>query len=152
MAKESLDDMLCFSLYAASRAVTQAYRAVLADFDLTYPQFLVVISLDHAGELSVGELGAAMQLDSGTLSPLVQRLESRGFLTRERRVGNERVVVVALTEAGRALRRDVSLAVECLPEAYGIKRDEIVGLLDQLHRITVNMGELTTSLRSPAPA
>lgn len=151
MTTPQLDDMLCFSLYAASRAVSQAYRAVLAPHDLTYPQFLVLVSLDRSGELNVGDLGAAMHLDSGTLSPMLQRLEMRGFITRERRLGNERVVVVALTGAGRVLRGEVSAAVECLSPAYGVDSDELCGLLAQLHRVASNMTELTASVRATSP-
>lgn len=152
MATPQLDDMLCFSLYAASRAVSQAYRAVLAPHDLTYPQFLVLVCLDGSGELTVGDLGAAMHLDSGTLSPLLQRLEARGFVTRERRAGNERVVVVALTDAGRMLRGEVSAAVELLAPAYGVEPGQLGALLAQLHRIAGNMTELTASVRVPAAA
>lgn len=151
MGIPQLDDMLCFSLYAASRAVSQAYRAVLAPSDLTYPQFLVLVSLASSGELTVGELGAAMHLDSGTLSPLLQRLEARGFITRERRASNERVVVVALTYEGRMLRAEVSAAVECLSPAYGVSPEEFGGLLSQLHRIAANMTDLTASVRSTSP-
>ena len=146
----ALDDMVCFSLYAASRAVSQAYRAVLADRDLTYPQFLVVISLHQAGEMSVGDLGAAMHLDSGTLSPLLQRLDARGFITRERRPGDERVVIVSLTPTGRELRDEVIAAVDCLSIAYGIEPGELGELLSKLHRITSNMNELTASRKAIA--
>lgn len=148
MPAPQLDDMLCFSLYAASRAVSQAYRAVLAPHDLTYPQFLVLVCLDRSGELTVGDLGAAMHLDSGTLSPLLQRLEARGFITRERRAGNERVVVVALTGGGRLLRGEVSAAVECLAPAYGVEPGRLGELLAQLHRICDNMTDLTASVRT----
>ncbi|MEB0303435.1 MarR family transcriptional regulator, partial [Mucilaginibacter sp. 5C4] len=92
-----LSEMPCFALYAASRAVTQAYRAVLAEEDITYPQFLVLVVLASEGESSVSALASAMFLDSGTLSPLLQRLEARQILTRERRKGDERTVIVALT-------------------------------------------------------
>ncbi|RXZ88366.1 MarR family transcriptional regulator [Agromyces atrinae] len=148
MADNPLDDMLCFSLYAASRSVSQAYRAVLAEHDITYPQFLVLVSLHQSGEASVGELGAMMHLDSGTLSPLLQRLESRGYLTRERRPGNERVVVVALTPEGVTLRREVIAAVDCLAAAYGIEPGELGALLATLQRITTNMTELTATRKA----
>jgi DNA-binding MarR family transcriptional regulator len=148
MADNPLDDMLCFSLYAASRSVSQAYRAVLAEHDITYPQFLVLVSLHQSGEASVGELGAMMHLDSGTLSPLLQRLEARGYLTRERRPGNERVVVVALTPEGMALRREAIEAVDCLAVAYGIEPGELGALLATLQRITTNMTELTATRKA----
>ena len=144
-----LEEMVCFSLYAASRAVSQAYRAVLAESDLTYPQFLVLLSLRHEGESSVSDLGVTMHLDSGTLSPLLQRLEGRGLLTRQRRRGNERVVDVSLTTSGRELIDEVGVDVECLSPAYGIEPGELHDLLVKLHRITAGMTELTGSLRAP---
>jgi DNA-binding MarR family transcriptional regulator len=148
-----LQEMPCFALYSASRAVSQAYRAVLADEDLTYPQFLVLVSLASTGESSVSSLAAAMFLDSGTLSPLLQRLEARGILTRERRKGNERTVIVALTPEGHALHGRVTAEVQCMNPAYGITQmAELQSLLDQLHRITAGMSELTDSLRTPAVA
>lgn len=150
MPDQSLDDMICFSLYAASRMVTQAYRAALAPHDLTYPQFLVLVALYRFSEQSVGDLGAIMQLDSGTLSPLLQRLESRGFISRERRSADERVVIVSLTPVGRELQREVAASVECLSPAYGVSTDELRGLLEHLHRITAGMTDLTASLRTPA--
>ena len=150
MATNPLEEMLCFSLYAASRAVSQAYRAVLAERDLTYPQFLVLVALEQAGELSVHELGDLMYLDSGTLSPLLQRLERRGIVRRERRAGNERVVIVTLTDDGRALRAEVGSSVDCvIPAAYGIAdRAELEGLLNQLHRVTTGMNAVTATLRT----
>ena len=83
------------------------------------------------------------------LSPLLQRLEARGLLTRQRRHGNERVVDVALTASGRALLDEVSVDVECLSPAYGIEPGELHDLLAKLHRITVGMTELTGTLRAP---
>jgi DNA-binding MarR family transcriptional regulator len=141
--------MPCFALYAASRAVTQAHRAVLADEDLTYPQFLVLVVLASEGESTVGDLAATMLLDSGTLSPLLQRLEARGILTRERRPGNERTVVVSLTPAGTELHDRVTAAVDCLRPAYGIAdMDELTDLLARLHTITSGMSELTAGIRT----
>ena len=104
------DEMVCFSLYSAARATTQAYRSLLAPWGLTYPQYLVLAILWHEGEQSVGALGEAMQLDSGTLSPLVRRLEQAGYVTRARSPLDERVVLVRLTDAGLALRAEVAPA------------------------------------------
>src|SRR6478752_5642690 len=98
------DEMVCFSLYSAARATTQAYRTLLAPWGLTYPQYLVLAILWHEGEQTIGSLGDAMQLDSGTLSPLVRRLEQADLVTRSRSVTDERVVTVQLTERGEALR------------------------------------------------
>ncbi|TFB84445.1 MarR family transcriptional regulator [Cryobacterium algoricola] len=144
-----LSEMPCFALYAASRAVTQAYRAVLADEDLTYPQFLVLVVLASEGESSVSALASAMFLDSGTLSPLLQRLEARQILTRERRKGDERTVIVALAPEGRLLHDRVTSVVRCLDPAYGITTvEELRDLLGSLHGITSGMSDLTDALRS----
>ena len=144
-----LSEMPCFALYAASRAVTQAYRAALAEEDLTYPQFLVLVVLASEGESSVSALASAMFLDSGTLSPLLQRLEARQILTRERRKGDERTVIVALTPEGRLLHDRVTSVVRCLDPAYGITTvEELRDLLGSLHGITSGMSDLTDALRS----
>ena len=144
-----LQQMPCFALYAASRSVSQAYRAVLADEDLTYPQFLVLVVLASDGESSVGDLAATMLLDSGTLSPLLKRLESRGIVSRERRPGNERTVVVDLTAEGLRLHEKVAAEVDCLNPAYGFEHmDEVAELLARLHTITSGMSELTADLRT----
>lgn len=100
--------MVCFSLYSASRATTQAYRRLLKPWDLTYPQYLVLVSLWSEGPLSVGALGETLDLDSGTLSPLLRRLDSVGLVMRTREAPDERVVTVSLTERGLALRDEMS--------------------------------------------
>lgn len=102
------DKMLCFSLYSAARATTRAYRTLLAPWDLTYPQYLVLMVLWNDGEQSVQSLGTAMQLDSGTLSPLIRRLEKAGYVVRERREADARIVTVTLTDAGWALRAQLA--------------------------------------------
>ncbi|MFF4435160.1 MarR family winged helix-turn-helix transcriptional regulator [Streptomyces sp. NPDC001513] len=109
-----LEDQLCFALYAASRAVTASYRPLLDELGLTYPQYLVMLALWERDSLSVRDLGAALQLESSTLSPLLKRLEANGLVLRERRVDDERSVAVRLTEAGAALQgkaRTVPLAI-----------------------------------------
>ncbi|MEV0223751.1 MarR family transcriptional regulator [Streptomyces sp. NPDC050704] len=108
-----LDDQLCFALYAAQRAVTAAYRPLLDALGLTYPQYLVMLVLWERGELTVKELAAALRLDYGTLSPLLKRLESAGFVRRERSARDERSVLVALTGQGEELRG----RAECVPAA-----------------------------------
>src|SRR3954468_16902148 len=99
-----LDDQLCFALYAASRAMTARYRPMLEELGLTYPQYLVMMLLWEEDHQTVGQLGARLALDSGTLSPLLKRLTAAGLVTRHRRVEDERSVAIALTDSGRALR------------------------------------------------
>lgn len=131
----SLDNQLCFAIYAASRALTGLYRELLADMELTYPQYLVMLVLWEHATMPVKELGAALRLDSGTLSPLLRRMEERGLLRRTRSAEDERVVLVALTEEGAALReRALDIPARVL-RGTGIPSDkakELRGLLDQI--------------------
>lgn len=99
-----LDKQLCFALYSASRAMTAAYRPLLDELGLTYPQYLVMLVLWEHGSATVGGLGTQLRLDSGTLSPLLKRLESQGYITRARSPEDERAVSVTLTPSGRALK------------------------------------------------
>src|ERR1700744_243720 len=99
-----LNDQACFALYAASRALTSLYRPVLEELGLTYPQYLVLLVLWERGSVPVRELGAALHLDYGTLTPLLKRLEAHGMLRRERSARDERSVLITLTEDGTALQ------------------------------------------------
>src|SRR5579885_1180591 len=99
-----LDKQLCFALYEASRATIDLYRPLLDELGITYPQYLVLLILWERGTCSVKELGGLLHLDSGTLSPLLKRLEATGFIKRQRRAADERVVDISLTETGQALK------------------------------------------------
>jgi DNA-binding MarR family transcriptional regulator len=99
-----LDNQLCFLFHRISRDLTAAYRPLLADLGLTYPQYLVMLVLWEDDGLGVGEIGERMCLDSGTLSPLLRRMEASGLLVRVRSAADERRVTVHLTDTGRALR------------------------------------------------
>lgn len=134
-----LDNQLCFLFHRISRDLTAAYRPLLADLGLTYPQYLVMLVLWEQDGLGVGEIGERLRLDSGTLSPLLRRLESAGMLTRERSVDDERRVSVHLTEQGRVLRDravDVPAALAGLLVddigAYRVLHTELTGLADRL--------------------
>lgn len=136
-----LDQQICFPLYAASNALTRAYRPVLAPLDLTYPQYLVMLVLWERDGLSVGELGQRLRLDSGTLTPLLKRMEAGGLLTRQRAAGDERRVEIALTEAGRALREQAKAVPPQMLCAMGMTPDDLKSLkaglealLDRLDR------------------
>ncbi|MDB6063494.1 MAG: MarR family transcriptional regulator [Verrucomicrobiaceae bacterium] len=99
-----LDNQLCFALYALSNRITRLYQPLLAELGITYPQYLVLLVLWEHDARSVGELGRALDLDSGTLTPLLKRMESNGFVSRLRDADDERRVVVSLTTAGLKLR------------------------------------------------
>ncbi len=99
-----LEDQLCFAVYQASHAFTRLYRQVLAELGLTYPQYLVMLVLWEQDGLSVKALGERLMLDSGTLTPLLKRLEASGLIRRQRSKEDERQLLLALTEQGEALR------------------------------------------------
>lgn len=99
-----LDNQLCFAMYSTSLAMTRLYKKLLKPLDITYPQYLVMMVLWEKDEVSVSELGARLFLDSGTLTPLLKRMETMGLLTRSRDADDERRVIVTLTAQGRALR------------------------------------------------
>lgn len=145
----SIDDFVCFAMYTASHATTQAYREVLKPWRLTYPQYLALVVL-ATGERSVGELGDDLALDSGTLSPLLRRLDDRGFVRRRRDADDERIVRVSLTDAGRDVHDAVVAAAGCLVPAFVDSGRSLADLLDQLGAITRNMRALAAELRTAA--
>lgn len=145
------DEMVCFSLYAATRATTQAYRTLLEPWGITYPQYLVLVTLWVEGEQTVGSLGEHLQLDSGTLSPLLRRMEQAGLVRRERRAGDERVVTVAIGERGQELRPQLAHIPGRIAAGTGLPDEKAAAaLIDTLHRLTETMH--AASAQQPAPA
>lgn len=138
-----LDRQICFSLHAASRAFNGVYRVILKDLGLTYPQYLVMLVLWEHGELPVKKLGEHLRLDSGTLSPLLKRLETAGLVRRERSARDERSVEVRLTEEGTALRERAHEVPRRIAAATGFDVEEINALRSRLD-------ELTTALDAAA--
>ncbi len=132
----ALEDQLCFALYAASRAVTARYRPMLDELGLTYPQYLVMMLLWETDHQTVGQLGARLALDSGTLSPLLTRLSTAGLVTRHRRVEDERSVAIALTDAGRALHDRALRISEEMIGAIGFDAREFDDLKSRLRLLT----------------
>ena len=135
-----LDDQLCFPLYAAARAVQQRYRPLLQDLGLTYPQYLVMMVLWEDDAQSVSDLGARLMLDSGTLTPLLKRMEAAGFVERRRSAADGRVVRAHLTDAGRTLRARAegvpTALVSCLaPAAQDLDIPHLKRSLDDLLRV-----------------
>jgi DNA-binding MarR family transcriptional regulator len=128
----ALDRQLCFALYSASLAMTKIYKPLLAPLGLTYPQYLVMLALWEQDGVTVGALGDRLALDSGTLTPLLKRLESQGQLGRERDPADERRVIVRLTPAGRALKVAARRVPPQVAGATGCELDEVVQLTRQL--------------------
>lgn len=144
-----VDDFVCFAMYTASHATTQAYREVLKPWNLTYPQYLALVVL-ATGERTVGELGTELALDSGTLSPLLRRLEARGLVARRRDPDDERVVRAGLTKTGRETHTAVIAATGCLVPAFVDSGRSLSDLLTQLSAITANMRALAADLSTAA--
>lgn len=132
-----LDNQLCFALHAASRAVVRAYGPLLEDLGLTYPQYLVMLVLwEHPSPMTVGAIGADLQLDSGTLTPLLKRLELAGWLQRTRDVDDERRVRVSLTAAGRSLRTHAEGVPRAIAARFGMDEPALRRLKRDLERLT----------------
>ena len=141
-----VDEMVCFSLYSATRATTRAYTELLAQWKLTYTQYLVLVILWNEGSQPVREIGEMLQLDSGTLSPLLRRLESKEFIKRQRSETDTRVVNVLLTEQGNNLRNELAHIPEQI--ACGTGLPDIASakaLVNSLHRLTESMQEIPTT-------
>lgn len=131
---------MCFDLYAASRAVTNAYRPVLRSLGLTYPQYLVLLVLWEQGTCTVRELADALRLDHGTLTPLLRRMEVSGLLTRRRNLADERFVQIALTEGGDAMRVHAS-QIHCdMKQALGLDEAKFAELQATLRGLMANLG------------
>ena len=131
-----LDQQICFSLHSASRAFNGVYRGILKDLGLTYPQYLVMLVLWEHGDLPVKTLGEHLRLDSGTLSPLLKRLEAAGLVRRERSTRDERSVEVRLTDEGTVLRERALQVPRRIAAATGFDVDEIRDLRTRLDQLT----------------
>lgn len=130
-----LDNQLCFGLYAAANAIIRAYRPLLAELGVTYPQYLVLMGLWEKDCRTVSELGRELMLDSGTLTPLLKRMEAAGLVKRHRRTRDEREVEIALTQQGRGLR-DAALDVRCdIVRQLAMGEVEISRLRTELNRV-----------------
>jgi len=136
-----LDSQLCFSLYAAQLAMTKVYRKLLADLELTYPQYLVMLVLWERDGVTVSQIGERLFLDSATLTPLLKRLEAAGMVQRQRATEDERQVVVSLTAQGRALKRRAGAVPEAIFCATGCELDELIDLKRRLDRLRGRLAE-----------
>ncbi|MFH9352328.1 MarR family winged helix-turn-helix transcriptional regulator [Kitasatospora sp. NPDC017646] len=143
-----LDQQICFSLNAASRAFGGVYRVLLRDLGLTYPQYLVMLVLWEDGELPVKRIGERLRLDSGTLSPLLKRLEAAGLVRRARSREDERSVTVSLTAEGSALRERAGQVPRRLLAATGLPVEDLAALHALLERVTVALDSADVE---PAP-
>jgi DNA-binding MarR family transcriptional regulator len=134
-----LDNQLCFALYSSSLMMTKLYKPLLGALGLTYPQYLVLLVLWETDAIGVGELGERLFLDSGTLTPLLKRMEAAGLLVRERATEDERRVIVTLTANGRAVRRKAEHVPMALGCSTGCTLKEIAKLTAQLQMLRSNV-------------
>ena len=130
-----LDNQTCFALYAASRSMTKVYQPLLKKLGLTYPQYLVLLILWEKDGVTVSELGDRLDLDSGTLTPLLKRMESSKFLNRDRSLTDEREVRISLTTLGRALRTQALSIPEKVICASRCSRTELSALTRKLNEL-----------------
>ncbi|WP_310468191.1 MarR family transcriptional regulator [Sphingomonas sp.] len=138
--KLPLDSQLCFSLYAASMAVNRTYKPLLDQLGLTYPQYLVLSTLWEQGELAVSAIADRLSLESSTITPLVKRLESAGFVTRERNPKDERQVIVSLTAKGRSMNDKTACLTEKLLERSGLTPDQLTRMNGQVRQLRDALG------------
>ncbi|MDE1950141.1 MAG: MarR family transcriptional regulator [Burkholderiales bacterium] len=138
-----LDRQLCFALYSASLAMTRFYKPLLDPLGLTYPQYLVMLVLWEGDAIGVGQLGERLRLDSGTLTPLLKRLEGAGLVQRRRDPGDERRVSVALSPAGRALKARAQGIPEQIACSSGCSLEELAALTARLQSLRDQILEST---------
>ncbi len=130
-----LDDQLCFALYAATNAVTRAYRPLLGALGFTYPQYLVMLALWQDGALSVREIAARLRLGPSAITPLIDQLEAAGFVSRTRSGTDRRMVTVVVSETGRNLHEAAAAAQEAVVCRTGLSEDALRALRDELNAL-----------------
>lgn len=138
-ARLRIDDQLCFALYAATHAITRAYRPLLADLDLTYPQYLVLLVLWQDGARSIHEIAERLHLGPSAVTPLVDRLEKAGFVARQRGNRDRRLVRVVLTGAGARLERSAARVQETVACRTGLVPADLDALRTDLHELVAGI-------------
>lgn len=144
-ARPRLEQQLCFAIYSTMHALTKAYAPLLDALSLTYPQYLAMLVLWETEGITVKQLGERLFLDSGTLTPLLKRLEAGGLLQRARNPQDERQVCVTLTEKGRGLRRAAETIPSKIAAAMGRPADELKAMRKELRRIRNALLETLTA-------
>jgi DNA-binding MarR family transcriptional regulator len=135
MDLQKLENQVCFPLYALSRILTSVYQPLLDELHLTYPQYLVMMVLWEHRELSVKDIGAKLMLDSGTLTPLLKRMEEKELLKRKRSFHDERVVLVSLTKQGTELKTKAAHIPEAFRCNIALNDQELVAFRDTLNNL-----------------
>ncbi|EIT85679.1 organic hydroperoxide resistance transcriptional regulator OhrR [Fictibacillus macauensis ZFHKF-1] len=136
-----LENQICFKVYAAAREITKMYRSLLEDLNVTYPQYLVLLVLWEQELLTVKALGEKLYLDSGTLTPMLKRMETNGLIHRNRSQQDERSVMVSLTEEGKKLQEKAACIPQELIETIHIDKEELKMLHTSLGKILMGIQE-----------
>jgi DNA-binding MarR family transcriptional regulator len=136
-----LDNQLCFALHSASLAMTKVYKPYLDALNVTYPQYLVLLVLWERDGLTVSAIGERLFLDSGTLTPLLKRLEAQGLLSRTRDAADERRVVIRLSEQGRTLKQDAAAIPGCILDSTGCGVEQIARLAKEIAALRDRLAE-----------
>ena len=139
-----LENQLCFPLYACAKEIVRQYRKPLDALHLTYTQYLVMMVLWEHGGMTEGALGKKVHLDSGTLAPLLKRLEKQGYINRVRPAGNERMLFLSLTEAGAALRDRAVGVPEAMQGCIALPEEDLTQLKSLLEKALMKLEEQST--------
>ena len=142
-----LDDQVCFIMYSTSRAIIRAFAPYLEKQGITYPQYLVIFTLYEFKKLTVNEIGNKLFLDSGTLTPLLKRMEKSGYIIRERSKLDERKVYISLTDNGIQMKKDVSDIPGLISERSGLQQSELHRLKDDVKSICDRLHESESGKR-----
>ncbi|WP_078410977.1 MarR family winged helix-turn-helix transcriptional regulator [Priestia abyssalis] len=134
-----LENQLCFAVYACSKEITKLYREHLEEMNLTFPQYLVMLVLWEKDERTVSDIGEKLYLDSGTLTPMLKRMEQIGLIQRVRLKEDERKVAISLTEQGKALKKQAACIPKSVAPRFGITKEEYLDLLMKLNQLTAQL-------------
>lgn len=137
-----LNDQLCFSAYSLSKAFTKQYKSILDPYSLTYPQYIVLLCLWENPRQNVQMLGKQLNLDSGTLSPMLKRMEKNGYITRRRNPEDERQILVEITSKSTKIRDEIQKKIIDCFSLLNLSKEEYLQLLTQLKTLTKNIGGL----------
>jgi DNA-binding MarR family transcriptional regulator len=136
-----LDQQLCFALYSATNSITRLYRSLLDDYDLTYPQYLVLLVLWEKDNVAIKEVMKRLKLDSGTLSPIIKRLQNAGLVEKVRTDKDERIVRLMLTDKARQLEPAIAKVQDRVACQTGLSSSEFFELLDRLNQLASSLNQ-----------
>jgi DNA-binding MarR family transcriptional regulator len=141
--KRRLEEQLCFSLQTASKQFNRMYAKALKPFNLTYPQYLVLLVLWEFSDQRISDIGQKLQLDTGTLTPMLKRMENNGYIERNRLEDDERIVIISLSEKAKLLEAEIYNSVESCIKQLDFKKQEYFELITQLNELSQKISEIT---------